>query len=109
MYEKKYKSIIDLWGIILLTLQALALIDAVGLRPEIYTHLSKLMTSFIASGMIVVVITYMFLALNKKTIGHILGIIIGVLYISTLNIFNIIAGVCFIIYCIVMMRSLKKE
>lgn len=109
MDEKKYKSIIALWGIILLTLQALALIDAVGLRPEIYTHLSKLMTSFIASGMIVVVITYMFLALNKKIIGHILGIIIGVLYISTLNIFNIIAGVCFIIYCIVMMRSLKKE
>ena len=34
MNEKKYKSVVVIWGVILLTLQALALIDVVGLRPR---------------------------------------------------------------------------
>ena len=35
MNEKKYKSVVVIWGVILLTLQALALIDVVGLRPNL--------------------------------------------------------------------------
>ena len=50
MEEKKYKSIIALWGLILLILQTLALINVVGLRPEFYNYLTKLQTSFIAVG-----------------------------------------------------------
>lgn len=109
MEDKKYKSIVVIWGGILLILQALALIDAVGLRPQIYNQINKLTIAFIATGMIVVVIAYMLLALDKKKIGLILGIIIGVLYIMTLNIVNVIAGVCFIIYCVVMIKGLGKE
>lgn len=109
MDDKKYKSVVALWALILLILQTLMLIDAVGLRPQFYNQLSKLVTSFIATGMIIVIVAYMFLALDKKKIGLILGIIIGALYIMTLNIVNIIAGVCFIIYCAIMLKGLGKE
>ena len=109
MEEKKYKSIVVIWGGILLILQALILIDAIGLRPQIYNQLNKLTISFIATGMIIVIITYILLSLDKKKAGLILGIIIGLLYIMTLNVINIIAGVCFIIYCVVMLKSIGKE
>lgn len=109
MEEKKYKSVVVIWGGILLILQALALIDAIGLRPQIYDQLNKLTIAFIATGMIVVIITYILLSLNKKKVGLILGIIIGILYIMTLNILNVIAGVFFIIYCAVMIKELGKE
>lgn len=109
MEEKKYKSIIALWGLILLILQTLALINVVGLRPEFYNYLTKLQTSFIAVGMVVVIIAYMLLSLAKKKSGLILGIIIGVLFVGTLNVVNIIAGICFIIYCVVMLKELGKE
>lgn len=55
MNEKKYKSVVVIWGVILLTLQALALIDVVGLRPNLYNQLSKLETSFIAVGLLILI------------------------------------------------------
>ena len=68
MNEKKYKSVVVIWGVILLTLQALALIDVVGLRPNLYNQLSKLETSFIAVGLLILILAYMLLSLNKKKI-----------------------------------------
>ena len=109
MEEKKYKSVVVIWGGILLILQALTLIDAIGLRPKIYNQLNKLTIAFIATGMIVVIIAYILLSLDKKKSGLILGIIIGVLYIMTLNVINVIAGIFFIIYCAVMIKGLGKE
>lgn len=107
MYEKKYKSITVIWGAILLMLQALALIDAVGLRPTLYDQLTKLQISFIAVAMIGLVTAYMILCLHKKKSGPILGMLIGVLYIMTLNIINTIAGMCFIIYCAWLLKELN--
>lgn len=109
MEEKKYKSMVVLWGIILLILQALAIINVVGLQPEIYSYLTKLQTSFVAVGMIIVIVTYIMLALDKNKYGFVLGMIIGVLYIATSNYVNMFAGVCFILYCIFMLKKLGEE
>ena len=109
MYEKKYKSITVIWGAILLMLQALALIDVVGLRPSLYNQLSKLQISFVAIVMIILVTAYMILCLHKKKAGPVVGMLIGVLYIMTLNIVNTIAGMCFIIYCAWLLKELNNS
>ena len=109
MDENKYKSEIAIWGFILLALQALAIIDALGIRTEFYTYLSKLQISFIAVGMIGVIITFMFLALKKHRVGFLIGMIMGILYVFTLNIFNMIAGVFFIIYCVIMFVKVENK
>ena len=109
MYEKKYKSITVIWGAILLMLQALALIDVVGLRPTLYDQLSKLQISFIAIVMIILVTAYMILCLHKKKSGPVVGMLIGVLYIMILNIVNTIAGMCFIIYCAWLLKELNHS
>ena len=44
MKEKRYKAIIALWGIIMLALQALSLINVIGLNPNAYTEMEKLVT-----------------------------------------------------------------
>ena len=41
MKEKRFKAIVVLWGMILLILQALALINVTGLNPEWYTQLQR--------------------------------------------------------------------
>ena len=99
MNEKKYKSVVVIWGVILLTLQALALIDVVGLRPNLYNQLSKLETSFIAVGLLILILAYMLLSLNKKKSGAIIGVLTGLLYMLTFNVANMIAGIFFIAYC----------
>ena len=108
MYEKKYKSIIVIWGAMLLILQALALIDVIGLRPQLYNQLSKLEISFVAVGMIGVITSYMILSLHKKKSGPYIGMLAGMLYIMSLNIINIIAGIFFIIYCAWMIKELSS-
>ena len=108
MDEKKYKSVIVIWGAILLILQALALINVVGINPDGYDQLTKLITAFIAVVMIGLVIAYMILALKKKKAGPIIGIVIGALHIAGLSIINIIVGICFIISCIGMMKQIDK-
>ena len=105
MNEKKYKSVVVIWGVILLTLQALALIDVVGLRPNLYNQLSKLETSFIAVGLLILILAYMLLSLNKKKSGA----IIGLLYMLTFNVANMIAGIFFIAYCACILFEMGKE
>ena len=106
MNEKKYKSVVVIWGVILLTLQALALIDVVGLRPNLYNQLSKLETSFIAVGLLILILAYMLLSLNKKKSGAIIGVLTGLLYMLTFNVANMIAGIFFIAYCLYQLEKL---
>lgn len=109
MNEKKYKSVVLIWGVILLTLQALALIDVVGLRPNLYNQLSKLETSFIAVGLLILILAYMLLSLNKKKSGAIIGVLTGLLYMLTFNVANMIAGIFFIAYCAWILCEMGKE
>ena len=108
MNEKKYKSVVVIWGVILLTLQALALIDVVGLRPNLYNQLSKLETSFIAVGLLILILAYMLLSLKKKS-GAIIGVLTGLLYMLTFNVANMIAGIFFIAYCAWILFEMGKE
>lgn len=108
MNEKKYKSVVAIWGAILLILQALALINVVGLNPSEYEQLTKLITALVAVVMIGLVIAFLVLTLKKKKAGPIIGIVIGALYIAGLSIINIIVGVCFIISCVGMMKQIEK-
>ena len=109
MNEKKYKSVVVIWGAILLILQALALIDIVGLRPSLYSQLSKLEISFIAVGLVMLILAFMILSLNKKKAGAIIGLLTGLLYMLTFNVVNMIAGICFIAYCAWILCEIGKE
>lgn len=108
MKEKRYKAIIALWGIIMLTLQALSLINVIGLNPNAYTEMEKLVTSAIAVIMIGLVVAYMILALNNKKAGHIVGMVAGAVYILNFSVLSIIVGALFIIYCILMLKEVNE-
>ena len=115
MNEKKYKSVIVLWGVIFLTLHTLSLINVVGLFPGLYTYLSKLVTSLVALIVLALVIIFMGLSLKKKKAGPIIGIILGAIYILNFNlnhmfisVVNLVAGVCFIISCEGMLKFISK-
>ena len=109
MNEKKYKSVVVIWGVIFLILHALALINVVGLRPFAYTYLYTLMTAFVAVVMLALVIIYLVLSLKKKKAGPIIGIIVGAVYILSFSIINIVIGVCFIVSCAGMLKDISKE
>lgn len=116
MNEKRYKSIIVIWGVIFLVLHTLSLINVVGLRPFAYTYLYKLITSFVALIVLALVIIFIALSLKKKKAGPIIGIVLGVIYILNFNLTNIfisitnlVAGVCFIISCACMLKFIAKE
>lgn len=108
MKEKRYKAIIALWGIIMLALQALSLINVIGLNPNAYTEMEKLVTSAIAVIMIGLVVAYMILALNNKKAGHVVGMIAGAVYILNFSVLSIIVGALFIIYCILMLKEVNE-
>ena len=109
MDEKKYKSIVVIWGVIFLVLHTLSLINVVGLRPFAYTYLYKLVTSFVAVIMIALIIIYLVLSLKKKKAGPIIGIIVGAVYILSFSIINVVIGVCFIVSCAGMLKDISKE
>lgn len=108
MKEKRYKAIIALWGIIMLALQALSLINVIGLNPNTYTEMEKLVTSAIAVIMIGLVVAYMILALNNKKAGHVVGMVAGAVYILNFSVLSIIVGALFIIYCILMLKEVNE-
>ena len=108
MNEKRYKSVIVLWGVIFLVLHTLSLINVVGLRPFAYTYVALIVLAL--------VIIFMGFSLKKKKAGPIIGIILGAIYILNFNltnifisIVNLVAGVCFIISCAGMLRFIAKE
>ncbi len=116
MNEKRYKSVIVLWGVIFLVLHTLSLINVVGLRPFAFTYLDKLITSLVALIVLALVIIFIGLSLKKKKAGPIIGIVLGAIYILNFNLTNIfisvvnlVAGVCFIISCAGMLRFIAKE
>ncbi len=115
MNEKKYKSVVVIWGVIFLVLHTLSLINVIGLRPFYYTYLTKLITSFVALIVLALVIIFMGLSLKKKKAGPIIGIILGAIYILNFNlthifmsVVNLVAGVCFIISCVGMLKFISK-
>ena len=115
MNEKKYKSVVVIWGVIFLALHTLSLINVIGLRPFYYTYLTKLITSFVALIVLALVIIFMGLSLKKKKAGPIIGIILGAIYILNFNlthifmsVVNLVAGVCFIISCVGMLKFISK-
>lgn len=121
MNEKMYKAIVALWGIILLVLQALTLINVLGINPGAYSTLTKLYLSLIAVLMTALTIIFMVLSLKKKKSGPIIGILVGIVYtigsMTSLGIniiatvFGIVFGIAFVFYCIGLLRGLpvKKE
>lgn len=117
MNEKKYKSIVAIWGLIFLILQALALISAISLFSENYSYLKVLMVSFVAVIMVALVIIFMVLSFKKKKAGPIVGMIFGAVYILTSNginivqsfIVNFIVGICFIASCISLLKDIEKD
>ena len=108
MNEKKYKAVVAIWGVIFLTLQALSMINVVGLNPILYSDFYKLVTAFLVLIMMALTISYLLLSLKKKKAGPIIGIVIGALYILVLNIINILVGVCFIVSCVSMLKDIEK-
>ena len=109
MKEKRFKAIVVLWGMILLILQALALINVTGLNPEWYTQLQRFVVSGIAMLTVGLVVAYMILSLDKKKLGLIIGMIAGAVYILNFSIVSIIVGALFIIYCFLMIKELNKD
>lgn len=109
MNEKKYKAIVGLWGFILLVLQAITLINVIGIMPEAYTDVQKIIISIIAILVIALVIIFMVLSLRKKKAGPIIGMIIGVAYIISLNVVNLIVGICLIISSADLLKDLNND
>ena len=109
MKEKRFKAIVVLWGMILLILQALALINVTGLNPEWYTQLQRFVVSGIAMLTVGLVVAYMILSLDKKKLGLIIGMIAGAVYILNFSIVSIIVGALFIISCVLMIKELNKD
>ncbi len=115
MNEKKYKSVVVIWGVIFLVLHTLSLINVVGLFPSLYTYLSKLITSFVALIVLALVIIFMGLSLKKKKSGPIIGIVLGAIYILNFNftnifmsVVNLVAGICFIISCVGLLKYISR-
>ncbi len=115
MDEKKYKSVIVIWGVIFLVLHTLSLINVIGLRPFYYTYFTKLITSFVALIVLALVIIFIGLSLKKKKAGPIIGIILGAVYILNFNlenifisVVNLVAGICFIISCAGLLKFISK-
>lgn len=109
MDVKRFKAIVVLWGMILLILQALALINVTGLNPELYTQTQRFVVSGIAMITVGLVVAYMILSLDKKKIGLVIGMVAGAVYILNFSIVSIIVGALFIIYCILMIKELNKD
>lgn len=109
MNEKKYKSVVVICGAIILIIQTITLIYMIGINPNGYNQLSKLIASFVAVIMIALIIPYIVLSLDKKKAGPIIGMIAGVINIINFNVVNFFVGIIFIIYCASMLVSINKN
>lgn len=106
MDEKKYKQIIIIWSIILLLIQV----------PGLFFYLSNSnsQTPIIAIKcvIIILIILFMVLSLQKKRIGPIIGIVLAILYtlsaVLNFSILDIIVGICFIVSAVGIHKELGK-
>lgn len=119
MNEKLYKTIVALWGIILLILQAISLITVVGINPGGYSTITRLFVALIATLMTALTIIFMVLSLKNKKSGPIIGILVGIVYtIGSITsfgvnivatVFGIVFGIAFVFYCIGLLRGLPVK
>lgn len=109
MNEKWYKSVVVLLGTIMIIIQAITIIFMVGIYPETYTQMQKLVQSFIAIAMAGLSIIFMLLSLKKKKTGPILGMIVGLEYTFSYTIINLLVGVALFAFCLGLLVELTKE
>lgn len=109
MNEKWYKSVVVLLGTIMIIIQAITIIFMVGIYPETYTQMQKLVQSFIAIAMAGLSIIFMLLSLKKKKTGPILGMIMGLEYTFSYTIINLLVGVALFAFCLGLLVELTKE
>ena len=109
MDEKRYKSVVALWSIIFLCLQAITMINVVGINPGDYTALTKSIDSLAAVIIIALTIIFMALSLKYKKSGPIIGMVIGAVYIvASFNVGYMIIGILFIFSCADLLQELNK-
>lgn len=109
MDEKRYKSVVALWSIIFLCLQAITMINVVGINPGDYTALTKSIDSLAAVIIIALTIIFMALSLKFKKSGPIIGMVIGAVYIvASFNIGYMVVGILFIFSCADLLQELNK-
>lgn len=108
MNEKWYKSVVVLLGTIMIIIQAITIIFMVGINPEAYTYIQKLVQSFISIAMVGLSIIFILLSLKKKKMGPILGMIVGLEYTFNYTIVNLIVGVALFVFCLGLLVELGK-
>lgn len=109
MDKKRYKSVIALWGIIFICLQAITIVNVFGINPGGYTEVAKAINSITAVIIVVLTIIFMVLSLKFKKSGPIIGMIIGAVYIvASFNVGYMIVGILFIFSCADLLQELNK-
>lgn len=68
----------------------------------------NIVTTIMSFGFIILLYLFYSLSKKKKTVGPIIGIILGTLYILQLNILSIIIGICILVDCISMIKYIKE-
>ena len=110
MDKKRYKSVVALWGIIFICLQAITIVNVFGINPGEYTNLVKTIDSVVAVIIIALTVIFMVLSLKFKKIGPIIGMVIGAVYIvASFNIGYMVIGIVFIFSCADLLQELNKE
>lgn len=109
MDEKKFKGIVAVWTVILIILQAIILINMLGINPNSYDMTTKFATIALSILILGLALAFIILTVGKKKIGPIVGIIAGILLILQFSIVNLILGICFIGSCIWMIVTLNKN
>lgn len=109
MEENKYKSIVLIWGILLIILQFFTLLSNITMETTILQGETVKNTAIIVSVvMLILLILYLVLSLKKLKAGPIIGIVCSIFYLLGLNIFNIILAVGFLVSCVSMIKELNK-
>lgn len=109
MDKKRYKSVIALWGIIFICLQAITIVNVFGINPGGYTEVAKAINSITAVIIVVLTIIFMVLSLKFKKSGPIIGMIIGAVYIvASFNVGYMVVGILFIFSCADLLQELNK-
>ena len=109
MDKKRYKSVIALWGIIFICLQAITIVNVFGINPGGYTETAKIVSSIAAVIIVALTIIFMLLSLKFKKVGPIIGMVIGAVYIvASFNIGYMVVGILFIFSCADLLQELNK-
>lgn len=109
MDEKRYKSIVALWGIIFLCIPAIKMVNMAGINPNAYSFVAKWATSLTSLIIILLTVIFMVLSLKYKKAGPIIGMIIGgVCIVASFDPAYMIVGIVFIFSCGDLWNELNK-